>query len=56
MVRISIHLPEDLLDALRQRQIDVGITVAEQLRRYARLGLFADKPNAEVPQNVRTNS
>ena len=45
-IHLHVKVTEDQARALRERQIEVGVTVSEQVRRAINLMLFADKQKA----------
>ncbi len=48
MKRISVFLNPEQIEALKLRAAEPGVIVSEQIRRYVRLGLFADQQGRKV--------
>lgn len=48
MKRISVFLNPEQIEALKLRAAETGVIVSEQIRRYVRLGLFADQQGRKV--------
>jgi hypothetical protein len=48
MKRINANLTDEQLAALRQRQIEMGVPIAEQIRRAVNLLIFSDAKPREV--------
>lgn len=55
MKRINATLTDEQLAALRQRQIEMGVPIAEQIRRAVNLLIFADAKPREVEYRKSTS-
>jgi hypothetical protein len=51
MQRIHVHITEEQSKALKERQLETGVTPSEQIRRAINLVLFAD----QQAESRRTN-
>jgi hypothetical protein len=48
MVRISVNLTPEQVDALKARAIETGVPQSEQIRRAVNLAVFADAQGARM--------